>query len=120
MIDWYKSRKHTILNVTVLCVIAVVASYVVGAEAGQSAGSRAEKATAAAAAKGCSRNQVQRTYDRVDELGDREQTDAINALRDSRLENESKPPKLQYAPLIANRYFQIVDCDATYRPGYSG
>lgn len=110
--------RLAIYTLIAACLTAAVyiGAQVAGRTAGREAAQGASEAVIAQNAKGCDRNQIQRVYDRVDERGDYAQTEAINVLRETRIKGERKPPRLKHAPVIANRYFQIVNCAATYTP----
>jgi hypothetical protein len=66
-------------------------------------------------AQSCSRNQIQRTYDRVDEAYGAPLANAVEGVVGKAGLHRYRvpdPPR----PVIAARYLQIVDCDATYSP----
>jgi hypothetical protein len=112
-----KQKDPRVIRAAIYTVVALflTAAVYMGAQvAGREAAQGASKVIVAQDAKGCDRNQIQRVYDRVDEHGDYAQTEAINVLRETRIRGERKPPPLMHAPIIANRYFQIVNCGATY------
>jgi hypothetical protein len=114
-----RQRDPRVVRLAVWTVVAAFLTVVVylGAQvAGRTAAEGAAKGVIAQNAKGCDRNQIQRVYDRVDEQGDHGQTAAINVLRSTRIEGERRPKRLQPSPIIANAYFQIVNCEATYTP----
>lgn len=100
-------------RMTVICALLALGVYVAAKAAGQDAARSGEAIVFKADAVACDRNQVQRTYDRVDELQVRRIVFSIHTMKDS----HGRPPQ---APLIANAYFQIVNCTATYAKGQQG
>src|SRR5947209_6569532 len=93
---WVCSHYPVLALIFVVCAL-VTAGVWLGAQAAgrQAAIASARSANAAvlrSSAVQCDRNQIQRTYDRVDEEYQRVLTDAVNALRHHR------PPKLKQAP----------------------
>lgn len=109
---WMCAHYPVLALIFVVCAL-VTAGVWLGAEAAgrQAALASARSANAAvlrAQAVSCDRNQIQRTYDRVDEEYQRHITDAINAARHHR------PPKLKQAPAIARLYLGIINCSATF------
>lgn len=116
----YRDPRVIRLAVYTLIAVCLTAAVYFGAQvAGREAARGAQEVLTTQDAAGCDRNQLQRTYDRVDETADHGQTDAINALRDTRIEGERVPPRLEQTPIIANAYFQILNCEATYSPDNS-
>lgn len=111
---WCYHRRHigVIGLVAVVIALVTVGVWVGGRAAGRSAARAAAVAATSAVLRAdstsCDRNQIQRTYDRVDEAAQRRIVKALNA-----------PPsgkRVAQAPLIARIYLGILNCGATYSP----
>lgn len=110
---WCFHRRHIgILGlIGVVIALITIGVWVGGRSAGRSAAVAAARAANAAVlradATNCDRNQLQRTYDRIDELQVRRLTSIVAVMRD-------RAHGIAQAPKIANVYFGIVDCSATF------
>lgn len=106
------SMATAVARLTIICALVAAGCWVAASQSGKSAARDATKSAAATILKtsqvGCDRNQVQRVYDRVDELQVRRLTSSIAAMKDGR--------RVKQAPVIANAYFSVVNCVATYSP----
>lgn len=106
------SMATAVARLTIISALIALGCWVVAAQAGKSAARSATASATAAILKtsavGCDRNQVQRVYDRIDELQVRRLTASIERMKDGE--------RVPQAPVIANAYFAIVNCPATYSP----
>lgn len=111
---WLCSHFAVLAIMFIVCCLVTTGVWLGAQAAGRQAGFAATRSANAAVLRSeasvCNRNQIQRTYDRVDEFYQRRMTDAINSLRHHR------PPHLKQPPVIAKLYLGILNCPATYSP----